>query len=243
MKIGLLLGAGFSYDLGMPIAKELTEVFLGLFNTKNTKSLVLALSDNQPYSADRPINKKAIAESLNLLLSYKSANGQNYEEFLSELQDLSENPSKTQSDKDSYHYVFDILYETIHKILSIYQTASHEILYPKNLRWFSKLENILSDQETWVFSLNHDLFLECLAIDLKIPITYGDSEAITFPISNLEMNEEVMFSCNERTNYSANCPGFIRNRNGINLIKLHGSLGELEYSDRNIICNPSLTHV
>ena len=68
MKIGLLLGAGFSYDLGMPIAKELTEVFLGLFNTKNTKSLVLALSDNQPYSADRPINKKAIAESLTIIL-------------------------------------------------------------------------------------------------------------------------------------------------------------------------------
>jgi hypothetical protein len=32
----LLLGAGFSYDLGMPIAKELTDVFLDLFNEKNT---------------------------------------------------------------------------------------------------------------------------------------------------------------------------------------------------------------
>jgi hypothetical protein len=32
MKKGLLLGAGFSFDLGMPLAYELTEDFLSLYN-------------------------------------------------------------------------------------------------------------------------------------------------------------------------------------------------------------------
>ena len=39
MKKGLLLGAGFSYDLGMPLAVELTELFLGLFNPAAVHSL------------------------------------------------------------------------------------------------------------------------------------------------------------------------------------------------------------
>ena len=240
MKNGLLLGAGFSYDLGMPTANELTEVFLGLFNKKNSNHLAAALSCNQPFSEDRPINKKAIDESFDLLLTYKADKCGNYEDLLSKLQDLSGQPDKNQSDKDSYHYVFGMLYEVIHSILSIYQAVSYDILYPKNLKWFSKLENLLSDRETWVFSLNHDLFFECLAIDLNIPVTYGDTGAMTFPISNMEMNETISFSCHTRSDYSASNAGFINNQKGVNLVKLHGSLSELEYSDKNIICNPTL---
>jgi hypothetical protein len=240
MKNGLLLGAGFSYDLGMPTANELTEVFLGLFNQINSNRLAAALSRTQPFSEDRPINKKAIDESFDLLLKYKADKCGNYEDLLSKLQDLSDRPGTNQSDRDSYHYVFGMLYEVIHGILSIYQAVSYDILYPKNLKWFSKLENLLSDEETWVFSLNHDLFFECLAIDLNIPVTYGDTGAMTFPISNMEINETISFSCNTKSDYSASSLGFIKNQNGVNLIKLHGSLSELEYSDKNIICNPIL---
>jgi hypothetical protein len=240
MKIGLLLGAGFSFDLGMPIAKELTEVFLGLFNERNVKSLVRTMSDSHPYSANRPINGPAIAESFDSLLSYKSANGQNYEEMLSRLQALAETHSRSQSDKDSFHFVFGFLYEVIHDILSLYQLTSYEILYSKNLQWFSSLENLLSEQETWAFSLNHDLYLECLAIDLKIPISYGDSQSKVFPVSNLEMAEKVRFSCGERSNYNADSPGFIHGRKGINLVKLHGGLSEYDYDDKKIICNLDL---
>jgi hypothetical protein len=60
MKKGLLLGAGFSFDLGMPLASELTENFLGLFTRDNEKRTVAALSKQQPFSPDRPINEKAI---------------------------------------------------------------------------------------------------------------------------------------------------------------------------------------
>ena len=41
MKKSLLLGAGFSYDFGMPLAAELTAVFLGLFNKGSAKKLEL----------------------------------------------------------------------------------------------------------------------------------------------------------------------------------------------------------
>ncbi|MDD5240827.1 MAG: hypothetical protein PHG47_03780 [Sulfuricella sp.] len=71
MNEGLLLGAGFSYDLGMPLSKELTETFLGLFDKKNTVRLVVGMSEQSPYSDERPINRDAISESFDLLLAHK----------------------------------------------------------------------------------------------------------------------------------------------------------------------------
>jgi hypothetical protein len=190
MKKGLLLGAGFSYDLGMPLAGELTEVFLGIFNDEKIKKLAIVLSSQCPYTSDRPINGKAITAGLDRLLDYKKAKGSNYEEFLAGLQTLSGIASPNQSDRDSYNFLFVIFYGIIHEILCLY----HEILYQKNREWFSKLENLLSEQETWVFTLNHDLYVEYLPLDFNIPITYGDDGKITFPVSNLDLKRQVEFS-------------------------------------------------
>jgi hypothetical protein len=65
-----------------------------------------------------------------------------------------------QSDRDSYHFLFVLFYQIIHRLLCISQEASYEIVYPRNVEWFGELRNLLSDQETWVFNLNHDLCFE-----------------------------------------------------------------------------------
>ena len=241
-KIALLLGAGFSYDLGMPLAHELTEVLLRPFTERDVKQLVSAMARGRPHGPNRPPNERALAGCLELLLDFKSTNGQNYEIMLVQLEGLAKRYDVSQSDRDSAHYVLARLYELIHDILSLYQAASYELCYPPNLRWYSTLGNVLSSEETWVFSLNHDLFVECLAIDLKIPISYGDVETKEFPVSNLEMQERVQFSCIERPRYSIDSPRFIRDRPGINLVKLHGGLSEYDhdYDDKKIICNLDL---
>jgi hypothetical protein len=77
----------------MPIAKELTDVFLDLFNEKNTRGLIKGLSSGQPYGPTRPINKEAIAECFERLLSFKAAKEQNYETVLSHLQDDTAKPA------------------------------------------------------------------------------------------------------------------------------------------------------
>jgi hypothetical protein len=240
MKTGILLGAGFSYDFGMPISRELTEIFLNLFNRSNTRSLIAGMANHQPFTADRPINKPAISEVFDLLLAYKGKNGENYEELLSHIQVLSEDYGKSQSDRDSYHYAFGLLYEIIYNLLAIYQSESYKALYHKNLKWFSKLENILSTEETWVFTLNHDIFLECLAIDIGIPITYGATGNIEFPVSNIEMGERINFSTQDRSSYRTDNPSFLSGKKGINLVKLHGGLTEHSYKDECIICNQNL---
>ncbi|WP_413437950.1 hypothetical protein ACFDAU_16260 [Sulfuriferula sp. GW1] len=246
MKIALLLGAGFSYDLGMPISSEMTEVFLGMFNEANTTKLSATMAHQEPFGNDRPINSKAIEEAFSLLLQYKRDKGTNYEEFLTIIQERTERftAGHSQSDRDSYHFVFGVLYDMIHTVLSLYQAIAYEVLYPKNAQWFSKLDNILSDQgETWVVSLNHDLFLECLAIDFGIPITYGATNQRVFPVSNLAMHDCVAFSSIDRSTYNAGSTGFMRGQRGINLVKLHGSLTEHQYRDSEEILNPTLQRI
>jgi hypothetical protein len=240
MKKGLLLGAGFSYDLGMPLSYELTDVFLGIFNDANVKRLAVAMSGQQPYGKDRPINKNAITNGLDLLLEYKKNNGTNYEIVLAGLQNLKGISCPTQSDRDSYHYLFVYFYDIIHQILCLYQKASYEIVYAKNKEWFSKLENLLSDHETWIFSLNHDLYCEYLALDFNIPITYGDDETITFPISNLNMSRRITFGCTQRAKMSIDGSGYFKSAKGINLVKVHGGISELEYRDNALLCNLKL---
>jgi hypothetical protein len=235
----VLLGAGFSYDLGMPLAAEVTELFLGIFNATNAKKLGDMLSAQQPYGKDRPIKGDEIRAGFDLLLRYK-AEGGNYEDFLARIESL---PFRDTADQDSHHYLFGVFYELLYMILVAYQATSYLLLYPHNRPCFSGLTNLLSagDKETWIFSLNHDLYAECLAIDFGIPITYGDTEEISFPLSNLKRQDQVCFSCSPREKLPES-PGWFRGRPGINLVRLHGGLGELEYKNGALLCNPKLNH-
>lgn len=231
MKRGLLLGAGFTYDLGMPLVGELTDVFLLMFSDRAVKRTADMLSNKQPFGADRPINRAAIGEALELVNNYKSRNGRNYEELLKEIQVAGEALGRPQSDRDSFHYVFGFLYLIIHSILVEYQRESYRTLYPLNSPWFKRFKSLLSDQENWIFSLNHDLYVECLAIDLGIPITYGDVSDIAFPVSNLSMNDQIKLGCRPRADFAKQDAGWLQGTYGINLVRLHGGLSEHSYKD------------
>jgi hypothetical protein len=240
MRNALLLGAGFSYDLGMPLTVELTELFLDPFNLRSVQGLGEQLAANDPYSKGRPINAQAIHEGLGVVLSYKGEGGKNYEQLLARLQQPGSVPGKSQSDRDSYNYVFGFLYELIFAILFEYQRVSCGALYRANRSHFGGLPNLLSEHETWVFTLNHDVYLECLAIDQKIPVTYGDDGEIVFPISNEQPESKIRLTCTRGEDLRVDAPGWFQNAKGINCVRLHGGLGELQYTDRTLLCNPSL---
>ncbi|BDA78567.1 hypothetical protein LPTSP3_g14970 [Leptospira kobayashii] len=237
MKTTILIGAGFSYDLGMPLSSDFTETFLSIYDKNSTLELEKKLSSNQPFGEGRPINRKAINEGLELILNYKNNNGKNYEELLAKLQDLEHEPRKTQSDKDSYYYLFSSLYKIIHHIFCFYQIASYQVLYPVNSKFYANFRDILNEKETWVFSLNHDNFIEMLCSDLQIPLTYGDSNRIEFPIDNRSLDKKIKLTFSYRENLSLKNSKFFSEKFGINLIKLHGGLSELEYQDKKKLCN------
>jgi hypothetical protein len=240
MKNGLLLGAGFSYELGMPLTVELTEVFLDLFTEETVERTAKAMSLRQPYSKDRPIDPKAIMAGWDALFAYKKSGGKNYEAFLAELENKAGIGSPTQPERDSYHSLFDYFYRVIHTILDLYQEVSFAVLYSKNRDCFSALKTFLSDEETWVLSLNHDLNFEFLALDFGLPITYGDDRELEFPVSNLELTKRIQVTYTERKGWSERHPGFLNKTRGFNLIKLHGGLSEFTCRDNTLLCNLQL---
>ncbi len=164
MRRGILLGSGFSYELGMPVAAELTEIFLSFFTRFNKQSFVTAINAANTDNPGRPTNRKALNAGVDLLYAYKAAEGQNYEELLGNILALGNkyDPNQTreekQSNKDSYSRLYSILYGFIHKILTFYQLRSYQSVYRANLHWYSGLKYILSDEQTWVFTLNHDIY-------------------------------------------------------------------------------------
>jgi hypothetical protein len=237
MKKGLLLGAGFSYDLGMPLVAELTPVFLEMFNKRAVQGFAdLFMNRMQQYGGNRPVNKKAVDTGLALLVTARKNKDLNYERILAKLQKMEGIKNPTQSDRDSYHQLYGFLYNVIHELLCLYQNASYEILYPQNREWFSDFEGLLSDSETWVFNLNHDLTVECLALDFRIPITYGNTGCLKFPVSNLEMGKHIEFGTHE-PKHMLTQNTFFHEKKGINLLKLHGGISERYYKDKALCCN------
>ncbi|EMI4225393.1 TPA: hypothetical protein I7297_19020 [Vibrio parahaemolyticus] len=238
MKKALLLGAGFSYDLGMPLASELTDIFLSMFNNEaSNQHFINTLASNDPYENGRTLSKKAIANAVKIISEYE---GNNYEELIAEIEALSQDYSSktTQSDRDSYHYVFQIFYSLIHQVLNRYQLISYSLIYQKNLLCFKELRTLLSSNETWVFTLNHDMYFECLALDNNIPITYGDPYKMSLPVDNRDMSKQIPFTYSVRDELLENL--FFKNEFGVNLVKLHGGLSELLYKEGTHLCNQSL---
>ncbi|MFP3686210.1 hypothetical protein SB847_21135, partial [Bacillus sp. SIMBA_026] len=88
-----------------------------LFNQENSARLVGLLQKQKPFSDDRPIDKQEIREIFDLLLQYKEEKGSNYEYLLANIQNRAGQPSKSQAERDSCHFIFGLFYEIIHKIL------------------------------------------------------------------------------------------------------------------------------
>ena len=253
MKNVFLLGAGFSYQFGMPLASDLTEIFLSLFNDENIPLIINMLSSTKPYGEEYPINKEALKKAFDIILKYKNdpackdckncthcKNFNNYELIISDVYQLKKD-YKNREDLKSYDLIYSYFYGKIHEILVIYQKFTFP-LYQKNKDEYKRFSNLLSkDKETWVFTLNHDLYMEFLAKDFLIPITFGDTQKIRFrKDNNLNKEKIINFSYSERKEINLKNKEYFHDEYGINLIKLHGGLNELLYNESEFICNIDL---
>lgn len=242
MKNTFLFAAGFSYQFGMPLAHELTDIFYALFEEKNLEKIIDEIAKTSPYGSDRPINRDAIQRAFNVVLKHKTDGTKNYEAVISEVEKLPFSCGfNSTSDQDSYHLVHSILYGFIHTILVKYQEMAYP-LYLLNKGPYENFKSLLSqDTETWVFTLNHDLFFECLSIDFGIPLTFGNEDSVSFRKNNRDgFNTLINFSSSDIEDININNPAYFKNQYGVNLVKLHGGLNELTYKDKKQFCNLSL---
>ena len=236
MRNGLLLGAGFSYDFGMPLAREFAEILFDRFDWKTTCLVSAILSGQQPFGSDRPIDRNAVKSGIALVAEYKKKRCFDYEALIAEIEARANEPGRPQTELDSYHLVYLYLYSLVKEILDLYQLHSFSTLYDINKNWFKHFDVLLGDGSTWAFILNHDIYLKLLCIDLGFDITYGDKNQISFLVNNQNPNIRLDLTYSKRAELNKKCLA-LNTEKGLNILKLHGGLTELLYQDSNLICN------
>lgn len=238
MSKGLLLGAGFSYDLGMPLVKTLTEDFFSFFSKKRLKSFVNLWSKNKPYGEDDPIEPRAFSTVLKIVEKYRRDPDSNYEAFLKEIEELIKNTADRATVR-SYQYALSKFEVVLTEMLFMYHVHNFHI-YENCKQFYKEFDKFIGDEPLWIMTLNHDLLIEFLCLDSGIPVKFGAASNINFPISNDDFADLVEFGVNERANLKLESMNYLKFGKGVNILKLHGALNEYTYDDNNKIAYVNL---
>ncbi len=133
--------------------------------------------------------------------------------------------------EDSHHYyaLVGMLQDVVGEVLRSRHVKNAEY-HRLSLPWFRGLEGAVpADAPLWVFSLNHDLHVEFLGIELGVPVAAGYTEerAVAFSAPD---GRRVWFDRISRAELARFELGYPASR-GINLVKLHGGLEVFAHKD------------
>ncbi|MNJ93350.1 hypothetical protein D3C87_110300 [compost metagenome] len=220
---GLLLGAGASYELGMPLVWDVTNELKRWLTPNKLRMFNQAWRSNGTGYTDEVISDLIIALE-NPSLHYESILG-----YL-ETQFIGSSPRRS-----DYHALYSWLIEAVYVILQERHTRNLGYIQ-KNIHFFDGFQSLVSPSSPlWIFSLNHDLIVECLASHYGIPLSAGFSaQKVSFPKRNKmgkkigELKGEVLLG--EHLENSA-MSFFESSKSGINLLKIHGSLDVFTFRD------------
>ncbi|HQP25603.1 MAG TPA: hypothetical protein PLP16_10580 [Smithellaceae bacterium] len=197
-KIGFLIGAGASYELGLPLVDELTMEFKkALCRTKET-----------PYY-------KVPKEIEPIVFSLLQDNNLNYEDVIGRIEVEIQRCRGNDELYQKWNALLAKYLETVFFLL-LERHYKNKTFICERLDLFKPLKEYCTKNPVWIFSLNHDLSIEVVAKYLEIPIKCGFNETASINGYSFEkLSRENM----ENNNFS-----FHHKCAGINLIKLHGAL-------------------
>lgn len=220
-RTGLLLGAGASYDIGMPLAAELTDELRDWLTPAKLRHL------NDGWRQQGGGYSDAAIEGLAGVLVRQDMT---YEHILGHLQ-----VEQARANSQEHHGLIAFLSEMLYALLK-----ERHVLNPgfiaraiRNLDGVKRLAEV--HRPLWVFSLNHDLVVECFSAYSGVPLECGyGEERVRLPrrdaagatvgeIEALVMRREQL----REGRLSFFGPGTA----GINLLKIHGSLDEFAFND------------
>lgn len=229
-KTCFFIGAGFSKEFGMPLAIELSKLLLGWLKPEKLKKL------NQKWSLDDlGYPNELITEVCELLKNLDM----NYEKLIGTLQQKVIN-TRNNEKRHAYWGFTNYLIELI-SLLLIERHINNENYYKKSIPYYRGLK-FFSEmcQPLWIFSLNQDLVIEMLSDELNIKLcdSYDENTVEVVPMFNEKAKKigEFTFKKQLWSNLNLEKMHFLpKGIKGINLLKIHGSLGEFTYIDSSYL--------
>lgn len=212
----IFIGAGATYECGMPLVWELTA------EIKNWLTTEKLISANENWIRQGGGWHSDVISCIVSLLKNKDLH---YENIIGAIEVECSREQDTNKRED-YYSALHFLLQAVYGLLLERQV--------KNVRYsLSALSDFASIKEIadkskplWIFSLNHDCILEMLALKYDIPMKSGFNEEINIPIkTNSNTIHHFTFERLSRQDIENNQYGFFGyGEYGINLVKLHGSL-------------------
>lgn len=222
MSTGLLLGAGASYECGMPLVGDLTQRIRGILTADRLRQR------NARSRAHGTSHPDATVEYLVDLLGRAEMN---YESVIGNLDIMYR---RFGGHGDGQHY-YGLKLEMI-QMASLILVDRHKMLtslLPVHMRYLDGIIGLANQNKPlWIFSLNHDLFMECVAAANGIPLNSGFPGATKIPIpyrngKSGSYVEASLLSSDELERFMP----FTTIGPGINLLKPHGSLDTFLFHD------------
>lgn len=222
---GLFLGAGASYELGMPLVWGLTHELLGWLLPEQLRSL------NAGWRAQGGGLPDDVVDDLAGMLARTDVH---YESILGYLQTQSSR-FEHREHKQAYDGLYARLAELVYHQLYIRHVGNEQFI-SRGLRYFEGIAGLAGkNAPLWVFSLNHDLMIECIAAQYDIPVHAGFTGVMTLPrrdASGTKIGELRAEVIKEEDLAKVGMQFLQPGSQGINLLKIHGALDIFAQKDK-----------
>ncbi len=223
---GLFLGAGASYEAGMPLVWELTSELKTWLTPEKLRELIVGWRSQGAVFSD------AVIEDL---VSVLVRPDMHYEALLGHLETQFMRHNHIGARGNEYHGLYSWLIEMVYYLL-YYRQINNRAFLDKHLHRFDGIGALINDSTPlWVFSLNHDVMIETIAARLSIPLHTGfGSSTIRLPrrdqtgraIGELRAETLTLDQLDNKTMFYPNPL-----QPGIYLMKIHGALDVFTFND------------
>ena len=212
---GLLLGAGASFDIGMPLIRELHRDLKRYMTPERLRSMNLWQKSRGGGVPDQAIE---------VLIDLLDRNDLNYEHIVGNL----EVRSRRTVEQQGFSYLRDYLSESVYLLLLEWHENNKDFIKGNIALLDGMTELCQRNSPLWVFSLNQDLMMECFAAYSGITLSCGFTKEVELlPLrdeSGLKIGDlEAWVLPSEQVDRLA-YHFFKTGEEGINLVKIHGSL-------------------
>jgi hypothetical protein len=216
---GLLLGAGASYEVGLPLVWDLTADMRREFAPDKLRR----------YNAKQRARGTGYPDHvIDSLAGVTVRDDMHYESMLGHIETQIRRNTHLRDDFQKYHGLRALFVEIIYRLLQARHISNVGPVVSR-LRFYSGLAGLAAaNAPLWIFSLNHDVVVECIAAAQALPLNCGfPSGVVTLPRRDGsgakigDLRAEYISSVDLKALDTRYFPPGTR---GINLLKIHGGL-------------------